>query len=188
MITGKKNSVIGTIVTVTVDRPSGSYHPEHKDMYYPVNYGYIEGIVAPDGEEQDAYILGVNKPVDTFTGRIIAVVHRKNDIEDKWVVVPDGMMFSRRQKECLSLPMSIPTKYIKIHPFKNICDVFDTTALKPQNLVQNTNSKTHLTNHCSGIRRGKILSEVVKATGSATNPHSHISIFYRIHQTVINHG
>ena len=29
------------------------------------------------------------------TRRIIAVVHRKNDIEDKWVVVPDGMMFSR---------------------------------------------------------------------------------------------
>ena len=55
MITGKKNSVIGTIVTVTVDRPSGSYHPEHKDMYYPVNYGYVEGIVAPDGEEQDIY-------------------------------------------------------------------------------------------------------------------------------------
>ena len=95
MITGRKNSVIGTIVTVTVDRPSGSCHPEHKDMYYPVNYGYVEGIVAPDGEEQDAYILGVNKPVDTFTGRIIAVVHRKNDIEDKCVVVPDGMMFSR---------------------------------------------------------------------------------------------
>ena len=35
-----------------VDRPLGSYHPEHKDMYYPVNYGYIEGIMAPDGEEQ----------------------------------------------------------------------------------------------------------------------------------------
>lgn len=95
MNTGKKNSVIGTIVTVTVDRPLGSYHPEHKDMYYPVNYGYVEGNVASDGEEQDAYILGVNKPVDTFTGRIIAVVHRKNDIEDKWGVVPDGMMFSR---------------------------------------------------------------------------------------------
>ena len=83
MITGKKNSVIGTIVTVTVDRPSGSYHPEHKDMYYPLNYGYVEGIVAPDGEEQDAYILGVNEPVDKFTGRIIAVVHRKNDMRLK---------------------------------------------------------------------------------------------------------
>ena len=49
----------GDIVTVTVDRPLGSYHPEHKDMYYPINYGYIEGVIAADGEEQDAYILGV---------------------------------------------------------------------------------------------------------------------------------
>lgn len=45
---------IGRTVTVTVDRPLGSYHPEHKDMYYPINYGYVEGIMAPDGEEQDA--------------------------------------------------------------------------------------------------------------------------------------
>ena len=52
---------IGRTVTVTVDRPLGSYHPEHKDMYYPINYGYVEGIMAPDGEEQDAYILGVDE-------------------------------------------------------------------------------------------------------------------------------
>ena len=91
----KNNSIIGTIATVTVDRPLRSYHPEYKDMYYPVNYGYIEGIMAPDGEEQDAYILGVNEPVDKFTGKIIAIVHRKNDIEEKWVVVPEGMMLSK---------------------------------------------------------------------------------------------
>ena len=54
--------------------------------------------------------------------------------------------------------------------------MFNTTTLKPQNLVQNTNSKTHLTNHCFGIRCGKNLSKVVKATGTNTNPHSHISI------------
>ena len=48
--------MIGDIVTVTIDRPLGSYHPEYKDMYYPINYGYIEGIIAPDGEEQDAYV------------------------------------------------------------------------------------------------------------------------------------
>ena len=53
--------MIGDIVTVTVDRPLGTYHPKHKDLYYPINYGYIEGIIAPDGEEQDAYILGVLK-------------------------------------------------------------------------------------------------------------------------------
>ena len=89
------NVTIGTTVTVTVDRPLGSYHPKYKDMYYPVNYGYIEEIMAPDGEEQDAYILGVNEPVDKFTGKIIAIVHRKDDVEEKWVVVPDGMMVSK---------------------------------------------------------------------------------------------
>ena len=89
------NVIIGTTVTVTVDRPLGSYHPEYKDMYYPINYGYIEGVMAPDGEEQDAYILGVNEPVDKFTGKIMAIVHRKDDIEEKWVVVPNGMMFSK---------------------------------------------------------------------------------------------
>ena len=88
---------IGDIVTVTVDRPLGSYHPEYKDMYYPVNYGYIEGIMAPDGEEQDAYILGVDKPVEKFSGKIIAIVHRSDDVEEKWVVCPENMTFSREE-------------------------------------------------------------------------------------------
>ena len=78
--------MIGKVVKVTVDRPMGSYHPKHKDMYYSINYGYIEGIMAPDGEEQDAYILGVNNPVKEFTGKVIAVLHRLNDCEDKWIV------------------------------------------------------------------------------------------------------
>ena len=86
--------MIGSIVTVTVDRPLGSYHPAHPDIYYSVNYGYIKGTMAPDGEEEDAYILGVNEPVAEFTGRVIAVIHRENDIEDKWVVAPDGVVFT----------------------------------------------------------------------------------------------
>ena len=45
--------MLGKIVKVTVDRPMGTYHPKHKDIYYPINYGYIEGIMAPDGEEQE---------------------------------------------------------------------------------------------------------------------------------------
>lgn len=67
---------------VTVDRAMGTYHPEHPDMYYPINYGYISGIIAPDGEEQDAYIIGVDKPVQEFTGKIIAIIHRNDDVED----------------------------------------------------------------------------------------------------------
>lgn len=91
------NSVIGRTVTVTVDRPLGSYHPEHKDMCYPINYGYVEGIMAPDGEEQDAYILGVDEAVDKFIGTVIAVVHRNDDVEEKWVVAPAGMTYTKQE-------------------------------------------------------------------------------------------
>ena len=88
-------SIIGSIVNVTVDRPMGSFHPKHRDIFYPINYGYVEGIKAPDGEWQDAYILGVDKPVERFTGKVIAVIHRIDDIEDKWVVCPERMSFGR---------------------------------------------------------------------------------------------
>ena len=48
--------MIGNIVKVIVDRPLGSVHPKHKDIIYTVNYGYIPRVIAPDEEEQDAYI------------------------------------------------------------------------------------------------------------------------------------
>lgn len=92
-----QDSVIGKTVTVIIDRPLGSYHPKHRDIYYPVNYGFIEGIMAPDREEQDAYLLGVKKSVDKFTGKIIAIVHRKDDVEEKWIVVPDGVTFTKEE-------------------------------------------------------------------------------------------
>lgn len=82
--------MIGDIVKVTVDRPMGSCHPKYRDMYYPINYGYIEGIMAADGEEQDAYILGVYEPVREFTGRIAAIIRRFDDVEEKWVVAPEN--------------------------------------------------------------------------------------------------
>ena len=91
------NSIIGNIVTVTVDRPLGSYHPVHKKLYYPVNYGYVKGILAPDGEEQDAYILGVDEPVEEYTGKVVAIIHRKDDVEDKWVVCPLDRTFTREE-------------------------------------------------------------------------------------------
>jgi inorganic pyrophosphatase len=86
--------MIGSVVTVKIDRPSGSRHPEYKDMIYPINYGYIEGITAPDGEWQDAYIIGVDEPLNEFEGVVIAVIHRNDDAEEKWVVAPKGQTFS----------------------------------------------------------------------------------------------
>ncbi|MDP5276657.1 inorganic diphosphatase [Chengkuizengella axinellae] len=72
-------------VTVEVDRPLGSKHPKF-DAHYPVNYGYIPNTKAGDGEEIDAYILGEDRPLESFEGTVIAVIHRKDDVEDKLVV------------------------------------------------------------------------------------------------------
>ena len=82
---------------VTVDRPLGTYHPNHNDIFYTVNYGYVYGILAPDGEWQDAYIFGVEYPIQKFTGKVIAIVNRENDIENKWIVAPEGMNFSKAE-------------------------------------------------------------------------------------------
>ena len=87
--------MLGKIVKVIVDRPLGTYHPKHKGIYYSVNYGYIEGTTAADGEEQDAYILGVDEPIKEFNGKVIAVIHRFNDIEEKWVVAPEEASFTK---------------------------------------------------------------------------------------------
>ena len=92
---------LGQRVTVTMDRPMGSRHPKH-GFIYPVNYGYIEGVIAPDGEELDAYVLGVFEPVERFTGRCIAVVHRRDDDDDKLVVVPDGISYTGDQIAALT--------------------------------------------------------------------------------------
>jgi inorganic pyrophosphatase len=82
-------------VHVTVDRPLGSRHPEHPELVYPVNYGYLPGTVSGDGEEIDAYILGVSVPVREYDGVVIAVVNRKDDAEDKLVVADAAGRYGR---------------------------------------------------------------------------------------------
>lgn len=99
IIMEKENTVDEDLITVTVDRPMGSSHPDYPSLVYPVNYGYVEGIIAPDGEEQDAYVIGVDVAVDKFTGKKIAVIHRKDDIEDKWVVAPENVPYTKQQIE-----------------------------------------------------------------------------------------
>lgn len=90
MATEKYKDIIGSVVIGTVDRPLGSAHPKYPDMIYPINYGYVDGVFAGDGEEQDVYILGTDEPLKIYTGKVIAVYHRTNDTEDKWIVSVDG--------------------------------------------------------------------------------------------------
>ena len=91
--------MIGKTVKVTVDRPLGSRHPNHPDILYHVNYGYVDGVMGGDGEWQDAYVLGVDEPIAEFVGVVIAIIHRTNDCEDKWVVAPNGVSFTRDEIE-----------------------------------------------------------------------------------------
>lgn len=86
--------MLGKTVHVVVDRPIGY---DHNGLIYPVNYGYIPGLPAGDGEDQDVYILGVDRPVSTFDGQVVGAVLRKNDCEDKLVVAPAGMVFHQGQ-------------------------------------------------------------------------------------------
>lgn len=89
---------LGQTVTVTVDRPVGFHHvTKGVHLDYTINYGFLPGVIGGDGEEQDVYILGVSQPLATFTGRIIGVVRRKDDNEDKFVAAPEGMIFRSEQ-------------------------------------------------------------------------------------------
>ena len=83
---------LGREVKIIIDRPLGSKHPKH-DLVYEVNYGYVPGVMAPDGEELDAYYLN-NVPVKAASGVCIAIVHRLNDDDDKLIVAPPNVDFS----------------------------------------------------------------------------------------------
>lgn len=84
------SSIIGKTVKGTVDRPLGTSHPQNPDLFYPVNYGYVDGVSAADGDEQDVYLFGTEEPLEKFEGKVIAVWHRFDDVEDKWIVSLDG--------------------------------------------------------------------------------------------------
>ena len=92
---------LGKIVKVEMDRKMGSAHPKH-GFIYPVNYGFIPNTVSGDGEELDAYVLGEFKPLDEFEGKVIAIIHRTNNNDDKLVVCPEGKDYSDEQIDALT--------------------------------------------------------------------------------------
>ncbi|PIR93844.1 inorganic pyrophosphatase [Candidatus Falkowbacteria bacterium CG10_big_fil_rev_8_21_14_0_10_39_11] len=79
---------LGQIIRVKMNRPMNSKHPRH-GYVYEVNYGFVPETKAPDGGELDLYVLGVQEPLDTFTGKCIAVIQRFKDDDDKLIVVPE---------------------------------------------------------------------------------------------------
>ncbi len=111
----KSNNYIDKIVNVIIDRPLGSRHPEH-GFVYCLNYGYVPNTMSADGEELDAYVLGVFKRVKTFKGRCIAVIHRTNDDDDKLIIVPDGVNYTNSQIKALT---EFQEKWFKSRIYRN---------------------------------------------------------------------
>ena len=79
---------IGKIVNVVIDRPIHSLHPKY-GFEYLLNYGYIPNTISGDGEPLDAYIIGEDNPVEKYTGKVIAVIKRLEEDDDK-LIVTDG--------------------------------------------------------------------------------------------------
>lgn len=87
-------------VDIKIDRPIGYVHKkENYSLTYPINYGYLPGVIGGDGEELDVYLLGVDKPVTEYRVKIIGIAHRENDIEDKLIAAPVGLNFTKEEIE-----------------------------------------------------------------------------------------
>lgn len=110
----KSSDYLNKIVSVVMDRPLGTKHPKH-GFVYEVNYGYIPNTVSGDGEELDAYVLDIDKPLKEFTGRCVAIIPRTNDNDDKLVVVPDGLKITKTLS---------PHTTNRSHSSRNPSDVF----------------------------------------------------------------
>lgn len=102
---------LGQVVTIAIDRPIGYVH--HKKTYtlvYPINYGYIPNVMGGDGEELDVYLVGVSEPFSTFRGRIVGIVYRENDVEDKLIMAPVGQQWNAAQ---IAEAISFQEKYYR---------------------------------------------------------------------------
>lgn len=89
----KSTEYLGKNITIKIDRKLGTRHPKHGFMYM-LNYGYVPNIISGDGEELDAYLLGEFEPVDSSSGKVIAIIHRTNDDDDKLIVSKNGINYS----------------------------------------------------------------------------------------------
>lgn len=128
---------LGKTIKIRIDRPIGYEHvKEAYTLKYPINYGYIPNVIAPDGEELDVYLLGVKEPVEEYTALVVGIVHRENDVEDKLVAVPD--VFSLMTKEQIEDAIKFQEQYYDTYIEMLDIKTYDCTAqnCKVSNLPQ----------------------------------------------------
>lgn len=106
-------SFLGETVRIEIDRPAGYVHKKKNyTITYPINYGYIPGVIGGDGEDLDVYLMGAEEPVQEYNAKIIGIVHRENDKEDKLVGAPEGMEFNQAE---IADAVHFQEQYYKTH-------------------------------------------------------------------------
>ena len=105
----KNEDYLGKIVKIKIDRRLGMKHPKY-NLIYPINCGYVPNTISGDGEELDAYLLGIEYPIDEYEGKCIAIIHRTNDNDDKLVIVPIDKEYSNEEIDTLT---EFQEKYFK---------------------------------------------------------------------------
>ena len=93
---------LGKEVKIIVDRQLGSKHPQHHNLVYELNYGYVPDTKSEaDNEEIDAYILGIEKPVNKYIGKVIAIIKRNTGDQEIKLVVTDGTDYTNEEIKSL---------------------------------------------------------------------------------------
>lgn len=95
----KSLQYIGRDIEAKIDQPMGSSHLKYPETIYPVNYGFIPNTISGDDEELDCYILGEDKPLTTYKGKCVAVIHRLEEDDDKLIIVPFDRKITKKQIE-----------------------------------------------------------------------------------------
>lgn len=79
-------NLVGRELTVRINRPMGEVDPVNCGRY----------------QRMDAYVLGVFRPLKSFRGKCIAVIHRRKGQEHRLVVVPSDMHLSDNEIRLLT--------------------------------------------------------------------------------------
>ncbi len=90
--------MLGKYVRVRVTNPIHSVNSQF-GFTYQLNYGLIEGKKRFDNVKYGAFIMGIDHPVRTFDGRIIACIELTGSSKSFYVVAPKSMKFIKNQIE-----------------------------------------------------------------------------------------
>lgn len=68
-----------------------------KEITYHVDEGLIDNYFIQNGEKKQCYIIGLEEGSEKKCGRLIAYVHRKDDIEDRYVISTSKTPYSKEE-------------------------------------------------------------------------------------------